>query len=65
MSAFKQLPRHYFENLELAEHLFEVPKFRAGLNITPDWLWEPKSFPIDVDTGDDFAEEDILLWKYI
>jgi len=65
MTAFRILPKYYFENLLLAEQLFDVPKFRAGLNITPDWLWEPKSFPIDLDTGKDYTEEDMLIWKYI
>lgn len=65
MQPFKIIPTHYFKNLSLAEQLFDVPKFRAGLNITPDWLWEPKSFPIDLDTGDDYTEEDMLIWKYI
>jgi hypothetical protein len=62
---FRILPTHFFTNIELADTLFEVPKFRNGLNITPDWLWVPKSFPIDIDTGEDFKDEDILLWKYI
>jgi len=65
MKTFHILPKYYFENLLLAEQLFDVPKFRAGLNITPDWLWEPKSFPIDLDTGKDYTEEDMLIWKYI
>lgn len=65
MAPFKILPRHYFENLDMASKLFDIPKFRKGLNITPDWLWAPKSFPIDIDTGEDFTDEDILLWKYI
>jgi hypothetical protein len=62
---FRILPTHYFKNIKLAETLFTNPKFRDGLNITPDWLWVPKSFPVDKDTGEDYKEEDILLWKYI
>ena len=62
---FRILPRHFFTNTNLADSLFDVPKFRNGLNITPEWLWVPKSFPIDIDTGEDFKDEDILLWKYI
>ena len=65
MQPFKILPTHYFQNLGLADQLFDTPKFKAGLNITPDWLWEPKSFPIDLKTGKDYTEEDILLWKYV
>lgn len=59
------LPTYFFKNLELAEKLFTTPKFRNGLNITPEWHWAPKSFPIDIDTGEDYKDEDILLWKYI
>lgn len=65
MNPFKILPTHFFKDLQLAESLFDKPVFRAGLNITPDWLWEPKSFPVDVETGKDYSETDILLWKYI
>jgi hypothetical protein len=61
----KVLQAQFFQNIELAETLFSNPKFRNGLNITPDWLWVPKSFPIDIDTGEDYTEQDILLWKYI
>ena len=57
---FRILPTHYFKNIKLAETLFTNPKFRDGLNITPDWLWVPKSFPVDKDTGEDYKEEDIL-----
>ena len=34
MAPFKILPRHYFENLDMASRLFDIPKFRKGLNIT-------------------------------
>tara|TARA_B100001057_G_scaffold165362_3_gene165933 strand:- start:16769 stop:17464 length:696 start_codon:yes stop_codon:yes gene_type:complete len=63
--AYYLVPTQFFKNLSMAESLFEVPKFRKGLNITPDWLWAPKSFPIDIDTGEDWTEEDMLVWKYI
>ena len=65
MTTFRILPKHYFENIEIADKMFDIPKFRAGLNITPDWLWAPKSFPIDINTGEDFTEKDLFLWKYI
>ena len=64
-SPFKILPKYFFENISIADSMFDIQKYRAGLNITPDWLWVPKSFPVDIDTGEDYTEEDLLRWKYI
>ena len=65
MDTYRILPKYYFENIEIADKMFDIPKFRSGLNITPDWLWAPKSFPIDLKTGEDYTEQDMLMWKYI